>query len=75
MTIKEVEAVIEQLRGSGLDDKAISYSFIQMFLHDQIDYNALIALLAVLGYHIDVDINELSREKQKSELLKLLKKG
>ena len=64
MTIEEVESVIKELKGQGLNDEQIVYSFSMMFLNKQIEAGAYLGLIELLGYHFVVDFLNMKEKDQ-----------
>ena len=72
MTINDAKSVIKELRNQGLSDEQIIVSFCKMFIDDKIDFNALNALVNLMGNHLSAELEKMSTKEQKKYLKKAL---
>lgn len=72
MKVKDVEKSIKKLRKQGYADEQIAKSFINLYVTDQVNYEQCKALLNVLNFHFNEEIDKLSDENRKSILKQML---
>ena len=64
MTVKEGKKVIKQLKDQGYTDEQIQYAFAMMYFNNQIDLDGFNGLINLLGYHLEDEFLNLSKEEQ-----------
>ena len=64
MTIKEVQLVIDTLKKEGHSDEAIQRSLAKIYFDGLITLDELNGLINVLGYHIEDEFLNMSKEEQ-----------
>ena len=74
MTTKDIEKPIETLRKQGYSDEQIAHSFINLYLTEKVNYEQCKALLNVLNYHLNEELDKMNDKKRKATLVKMLKK-
>lgn len=74
MTTKDIEKTIETLRKQGYSDEQITHSFINLYLTEKVNYEQCKALLNVLNYHLNEELDKMNDKKRKATLVKMLKK-
>lgn len=74
MTTKDIEKTIETLGIQGYSDEQIVHSFINLYLTEKVNYEQCKALLNVLNYHLNEELDKMNDKKRKATLVKMLKK-
>ena len=72
MTIDEVNGVIEGLRKEGYSDEQIVYSFSMLFLNKQINAEAYVGLVDLVGYILKEDFINMKEKEQIKFVKKLI---
>lgn len=72
MTINEANGVIEGLRKEGYSDEQIVYSFSMLFLNKQINAEAYVGLVDLVGYTLNGDFLKMKEKEQIKFVKKLI---
>lgn len=72
MTVNDAKSAIKALKNQGFSDDQIVVCFCRMFIDDKIDFNALNALVNLMGNHLSEDLVKMSTKEQKKYLMKAL---